>query len=221
MLPRAGTGLSDGPKPPGRTAIGGVAAEDLHRAPGLTRVAAQPTSAEPAAPAAGSSPGMTFAFEDKRWVGGTWDYAQFKGADGETDWDAVIDAEVRRRKLLELAPVGSSNDEKVVFDTSEVPWTAWVKRFHLKEAELLNGRAAMVGYLAAGVVDLLGGGGLVDQQESFLGKLALHAVVFGVLLVRNTKDIGTLNGLADEATFYDGQWQKTWEGVERPEVADD
>ena len=109
---------------------------------------------------------MTFAFEDKRWVGGTWDYAQFKGADGETDWDAVIDAEVRRRKLLELAPVGSSNDEKVVFDTSEVPWTAWVKRFHLKEAELLNGRAAMVGFLA--------GTGAVFVEGDVLTQLAKH-----------------------------------------------
>lgn len=30
-------------------------------------------------------------FKDKRWVGGTWDLAQFE-KDGKTDWDAVIDA---------------------------------------------------------------------------------------------------------------------------------
>ena len=34
-------------------------------------------------------------FADPRWVNGTWDLAQFNGANGETDWDAVIDAEVR------------------------------------------------------------------------------------------------------------------------------
>ena len=34
-------------------------------------------------------------FSDPRWVSGTWDLAQFNGANGETDWDAVIDAEVR------------------------------------------------------------------------------------------------------------------------------
>lgn len=30
-------------------------------------------------------------FEDPRWVGGTWNLAQF-AKDGKTDWDAVIDA---------------------------------------------------------------------------------------------------------------------------------
>ena len=34
-------------------------------------------------------------FADPRWVNGTCDLAQFNGANGETDWDAVIDAEVR------------------------------------------------------------------------------------------------------------------------------
>lgn len=28
------------------------------------------------------------------------------------------------------------------FDTSMVPWWAWVKRFHLPQAEMINGRAA-------------------------------------------------------------------------------
>lgn len=46
----------------------------------------------------------------------------------------------------------------------QVPWWAWVKRFHLPEAEKLNGRAAMVGYLLAGLVDLASGAGLVEQQ---------------------------------------------------------
>jgi hypothetical protein len=51
----------------------------------------------------------------------------------------VVLAEVVRRKLLEANPVSSNNEEPVVFDTSIVPWWAWVKRFHLPEAELLNG----------------------------------------------------------------------------------
>jgi hypothetical protein len=42
--------------------------------------------------------------------------------DGKVDWDAVIDAEVVRRKLLEANPVSSNNEEPVVFDTSIVPW---------------------------------------------------------------------------------------------------
>ena len=50
---------------------------------------------------------------------------------GETNWDAVIDAEIARRKLLEDTPIPSVNEDPVVFDTSEVPWWAWVRRFHL------------------------------------------------------------------------------------------
>lgn len=52
----------------------------------------------------------------------------------------VILAEARRRKWLEDNPEASSNDEPVVFDTSIIPWWAWIKRFHLPEAERLNGR---------------------------------------------------------------------------------
>lgn len=47
--------------------------------------------------------------------------------------------EVVRRKWLEANPEASSNDDPVVFETSTIPWWAWVKRFHLPEAELLNG----------------------------------------------------------------------------------
>lgn len=38
-----------------------------------------------------------------------------------------------RRKLLEDAPVASINDDPVNFDTDEIPWWAWVQRFHLPE----------------------------------------------------------------------------------------
>jgi hypothetical protein len=58
------------------------------------------------------------------------------------------------------------------------------------QAEKLNGRAAMVGYVAALAVDQLTGAGLLDQQGSFLGKLALHAVVFGTLLIRRVASRG-------------------------------
>ncbi len=205
----------------------------------------------------------------------------------------MIDVEIARRKLLEATPIACRNEEVVNFDTAEIPWWAWVRRFHLPEvsggssrrcvgarqragalaarglllrrrllpdgggglacptacapqpvphslcatswkglrwdpgaarplparraadprrpnlptqAEKLNGRAAMVGYVLAGLVDLLTGSGLVDQQESFLGKLVLHITVFGVLLIRSTADIDKFKGLIDEATFYDRQW---------------
>eukprot|EP00889_Picochlorum_renovo_P008889 jgi/Picre1/35919/NNA_003376.t1 len=53
--------------------------------------------------------------------------------------------------------------------------------------------------------------------ESFLGKLALHICVFGVLFVRNVADIDSIKNLIDEATFYDKQWTATWENQERPD----
>ena len=103
-----------------------------------------------------------------------------RGADGETDWDAVIDVEMARRKMLEDSPIPCSehapplhtprpaparrlaagggrptapcrpppshdsqhfvhvplraaNEDPVLFDTAEIPWWAWVRRFHLPE----------------------------------------------------------------------------------------
>lgn len=43
----------------------------------------------------------------------------------------------------------------------------------------------MVGYALAWVVDSLSGYGLVDQQNSFLGKLLLHIAVFAILIFRS------------------------------------
>ncbi|GFZ16556.1 chlorophyll A-B binding family protein [Actinidia rufa] len=149
-------------------------------------------------------------FVDSRWVGGTWDLKQFE-KDGKTDWDAVIDAEVRRRKWLEDDPESSSNDDPVIFDTSIIPWWAWIKRFHLPEAERLNGRAAMVGFFMAYLVDSLTGVGLVDQMGNFFCKTLLFVAVAGVLLIRKNEDIETLKKLIEETTFYDKQWQATWQ----------
>lgn len=175
-----------------------------------------------AAGAAASGPTLQMIdgrFVDARWVSGTWDLSRFSNAAGETDWDAVIDAEMARRKLLEDSPIACTNEDPVLFDTATIPWWAWVRRFHLPEAEKLNGRAAMVGYVLALGVDQLTGVGLLDQQNSFLGKVLLHVAVFGILLVRTTSDWGKYKNLVDEATFYDKQWQATWEGQERPSDA--
>ena len=57
------------------------------------------------------------------------------------------------------------------------------------QAEKLNGRAAMVGYAIAWFVDSLSGWGLVDQQNSFLGKFLLHIAVFAILIFRNLEAI--------------------------------
>ncbi|XP_066321043.1 light-harvesting complex-like protein 3 isotype 1, chloroplastic [Miscanthus floridulus] len=156
------------------------------------------------------APAPVPAFRDARWVNGTWDLTKFdKG--GVVDWDAVIDAEARRRKWLEDYPEATNTDEAVVFDTSIIPWWAWMKRFHLPEAEKLNGRAAMVGFFMAYFVDSLTGVGLVDQMGNFFCKTLLFVAVAGVLLIRKNEDIESLKKLIDETTFYDKQWQATWQ----------
>jgi hypothetical protein len=48
--------------------------------------------------------------------------------------------EARRRRWLEDYPEATNTDEAVVFDTSIIPWWAWMKRFHLPETEKLNGK---------------------------------------------------------------------------------
>ena len=45
----------------------------------------------------------------------------------------VIDAEIARRQMLEETPIPSTNEEPVLFDTAEIPWWAWIRRFHLPE----------------------------------------------------------------------------------------
>ena len=53
-------------------------------------------------------------------------------------------------------------------------------------------------------------------QESFFGKLLLHITVFAILLFRSSEDVEKYKNLFDEATFYDKQWNATWEGQVRP-----
>jgi hypothetical protein len=158
--------------------------------------------------------GETTKWSDPRWVNGNWDLEQFKNSAGEVDWDAVIDAEIVHRKMLEDCP--AVYDEDGLFDTSIVPWHVWMRRFHLPEAEKANGRAAMIGYAFAYLIDAAGGAGLVDLHNSFLGKTAILVTILGVTMIRSLKDLDMLKDLAEEATFYDKQWNASWEGVERP-----
>lgn len=154
-------------------------------------------------------------FRDPRWKNGNWDLAMFT-VDGKVNWDEVIDAEVVRRKWLEENPEASRNDDPVVFETSTIPWWAWVKRFHLPAAELLNGRAAMLGFFFGYVIDSLTGVGLVDQTNSLLGKFCLLIIVVGVLVIRKNEDVDELREAVREWTFYDKQWQATWQDEQPP-----
>ena len=189
--------------PKEKTQDGGVKVEEANEA------SLGSNGSPPVASAGARAPEAVRMFQDPRWVGGTWDLKQFQ-KDGQTHWDSVIDAEVRRRKWLEDNPESSSNEEPVLFDTSIIPWWAWMKRFHLPEAELLNGRAAMIGFFMAYFVDSLTGVGLVDQMGNFFCKTLLFVAVAGVLLIRKNEDLETLKKLLEETTFYDKQWQASW-----------
>lgn len=159
-------------------------------------------------------------FSDERWVKGTWDLNQFKKADGETDWDAVIDAEVIRRKWVEDRPEGSSNDDPVFFNLNQVPFPVWVKRFHFPEAEEINGRAAMVGFLMCYLWDMVSGEDMIATMDHFWFKILMVGTFGFCGFVRKFEDLDELKKLLDEATFYDGQWQATWkEGQPLPEDA--
>ena len=54
-----------------------------------------------------------------RWVNGTWDFKYFKKADGETDWDAVLDVEIARRELLERSPISVPSGEADIVNFGE------------------------------------------------------------------------------------------------------
>ncbi|CAI0449709.1 unnamed protein product [Linum tenue] len=157
------------------------------------------------------SGGMKFV--DERWKKGTWDLNMFV-ADGKMDWDCLITAEAKRRKHLELFPEATRNEEPVVFRSSIIPWWAWLKRSYLPEAELLNGRAAMIGFFTAYAVDGLTGMGLVGQTGNWVCKTGLLVTIVGVILLRRSGDLEKLRKLADEATFYDKQWRASWEQEE-------
>ncbi|PQM41551.1 light-harvesting complex-like protein 3 isotype 1 chloroplastic [Prunus yedoensis var. nudiflora] len=148
-------------------------------------------------------------FNDERWKKGTWDLNMFS-KDGKLDWDGIILAEAKRRKFLELHPESATNDHPVVFRSSIIPWWAWMMRSYLPEAELINGRAAMVGFFMAYVVDALTGLGVVGQTGNFICKAGFFVAVIAIIFIRRTQDFENLKKLADEATFYDKQWQASW-----------
>ncbi|MCO5558755.1 hypothetical protein L7F22_012341 [Adiantum nelumboides] len=164
----------------------------------------------------GKVPARSGPFQDERWKQGTWDLSKFATSNGNIDWDAVIDAEVLRRKWLEEKPESSLNEDPVTFKMSTIPWWAWVRRFHLPEAELVNGRAAMVGFVVGFSVDALTGLGLVDQTSSIPGKMLLLVCVLGVMLIRRNEDVENLKQLVHEWNLYHKQWQASWQAVQVP-----
>ena len=156
--------------------------------------------------------------------------------------DAVIDAEVIRRKWQEDRPQGASNDDPVSFSLNQIPFPVWVKRFHLPEAEEINGRAAMVGFLMCYLWDMVSGEDMIATMDHFWFKILMVGTFGFCGFVRKVRpvrfvlqlckvaesssglsqfeELDQLKKLLDEATFYDGQWQATWkEGEPLPEDA--
>ncbi|ONK62655.1 uncharacterized protein A4U43_C07F6480, partial [Asparagus officinalis] len=93
----------------------------------------------------------------------------------------------RKRKWLQETPEASSNDELVVFDSSIISWWAWIKRYHILEAELLNGwkdqdEKSVHGPMAMGYKDIIL---LIVEtiKEMFvlLMKILLQNVLQGIL----------------------------------------
>ncbi|KAH7537727.1 hypothetical protein FEM48_Zijuj03G0123600 [Ziziphus jujuba var. spinosa] len=139
-------------------------------------------------------------FTDEQWKNGTWDLNMFF-KNGKIDWDIVIVAEARRRKFLEVHPQASSNEEPIVFRSSIIPWWAWLLRSYLPEAELLNGRAAMVGFFMAYIIYALTRLDVVGQSGNFICKAGLFVTVNGITVFKKTQDFDKLKKLADEAHF--------------------
>lgn len=69
----------------------------------------------------------------------------------------------------------------------------------------------MLGFFMAYLVDALTGLDVVGQTGNLVCKAGLFVTVISVMLLRRTQDFGSLKRLADEATFYDRQWQASWQ----------
>lgn len=73
------------------------------------------------------------------------------------------------------------------------------------------GRAAMVGFFMGYIVDAMTGLDVVGQTGNLICKAGLLLAVVGVVLFRRKEDLENMKKLADEATYYDKQWQASWQ----------
>lgn len=78
----------------------------------------------------------------------------------------------------------------------------------------------MIGFFTAYIVDGLTGLNIVGQTGNFICKTGLFLTIMSVLLLRRSNDLDNLKKLVDEATFYDKQWQASWQDQEnaRPDT---
>lgn len=83
-----------------------------------------------------------------------------------------------------------------------------------KYVKKIAGRAAMLGFFMAYAVDGLTGLNVVGQTGNFICKVGLLLTIIGVLAFRRKEDFDNIRKLADEATFYDKQWQSSWQDAD-------
>ncbi|XP_060676011.1 light-harvesting complex-like protein 3 isotype 1, chloroplastic [Ziziphus jujuba] len=79
------------------------------------------------------------------------------------------------------------------------------------DSVIVAGRAAMVGFFMAYIIDALTGLDVVGQSGNFICKAGLFVTVTGIILFKKTQDFDNLKKLADEATLYYKQWQSSWQ----------
>ncbi|XP_073105794.1 light-harvesting complex-like protein 3 isotype 1, chloroplastic [Elaeis guineensis] len=118
--------------------------------------------------------------------------------------------------------VGSAAGGAVKVEGSKFMDSRWIRgTWDLKQFEkngktdwdavMDAGRAAMIGFFMAYLVDSLTGLGLVDQMGNFFCKTLFLIAIVWVLLIGENKDIENLKNILEETTFYDKQWQATWQ----------
>ncbi|KAL8240938.1 hypothetical protein R6Q59_014293 [Mikania micrantha] len=125
-------------------------------------------------------------------------------------------AEARRRKFLELHPEEATNQEPVLFSGLGLHILTSLKlscSMILVSRPICHdvGRAAMSGFFMAYLVDVLTGLDVVGQSGNFTCKIGLFMAVIGVVVFRQKESLKNLKNLAEEATFYDKQWQASWQ----------
>jgi hypothetical protein len=86
----------------------------------------------------------------------------------------VIDAEMGRRKMLEDSPIASTNEDPVFFDTAQIPWWAWVKRFHLPEVSSSRLPCLDTGVNPGAPVHILWQGQDGDVQHAQRAQCGMH-----------------------------------------------
>lgn len=106
---------------------------------------------------------------------------------------------------------GNSTRTRAPFGSVETDYVFGICNYTHIHGTFCPGRAAMVGFFAAYFVDVLTRLDMVGQTGNFICKAGLFFTVVGIILFRRKEDLENIQKLAEEATFYDQQWQASWQ----------